>query len=130
MMTSMYPPEGGGNLEIVSDSIETTSLGGWEPDPNWSYIDAAGHVHTWKSKSFRWVKDDPNAPDFWTDADGDEHNADTHAECKKCGEHIEPATRWRPGDTFSTFIPGPVRYLLDGVEVTKEQAEAAIGRKL
>lgn len=55
-----------------------------EPDPNWSYVDPAGHVHTWTSGTWAYVEDDP--------AD-DEYPASGHYECKECGARVWPRER-------------------------------------
>ena len=38
----------------------------------------------------------------------------------------EPIEVTMPGDKYRTFLPGAYCYFIDGVEVTREQAEKAI----
>lgn len=72
-----------------------------EEDPNWSFTDAAGHVHRWK-KSTRYnretwrvptvvqVVDDPG----YDDPENDIYDPPiTHYECKKCRAHVQPGYR-------------------------------------
>lgn len=102
--------------------IETTC---WSrPDPDWHYVDRAGHAHDSRRELLVRVKDDPNESDSWFDADGEEWNASTHLECRLCGEHIEPRVI---GDPYQTHIPGPVHFYRDGVEITEAEYRAGVG---
>lgn len=72
-----------------------------EPDPSWFYTDAAGHEHRWSnSNRLRTLKEVVDRYDY--DEDGERYVAESHYECKKCGETIKP--RYREGR--QTFIPG------------------------
>jgi hypothetical protein len=109
---------------IDYEEIEVTSnLPSW--DPNWRFIDVAGHWHDGNWKLLIWAQDDPEDEPFWLDVDGDEHNADGHLECKLCGEWIFP--RLLPPSMFREFIRGMARYYIDDVQVTQEEFRAATG---
>lgn len=55
-----------------------------EPNPDWSYTDPKGHVHTYTSGTWKYVEDHPAT---------DEYPASSHHECKKCGARVVPGTR-------------------------------------
>lgn len=121
-----FPP--GAILHAERDTIDVTSLGGSSiPDPNWSFTDPAGHVHTHASETFGWVYEDE---EFYFDADGEEYNGDGHYECTACGAEVPP-----PGTKISApagvreYMAGLVNYrieLADGTtqRLTEKEANA------
>jgi hypothetical protein len=66
------------------DLIDVTS--GSEPDPAWSFTDAAGHTHTWATRGETWeVYEDSPATD--------EYPAVSWPRCKVCHKRIQPQER-------------------------------------
>lgn len=98
-------------LDISTEIIDVTNYGP-RRDPDWAFTDTAGHTHTWDSGTWHSVQDDPDEPAFYFDADGEEYNADTHIECKTCGEHLHPGMLEPTG--WHEHIPGRVTATLTG----------------
>ena len=108
-----------GTLRIEREWIDVTMMGGnWKYDPDWEFVDRAGHTH-WRFDArfptLVWVVDDVHYHD------GDEC-ADGHLACSLCFEPIEPGRV-----PASSFIPGLVSYYLDGEPIPPEQAEELLG---
>lgn len=111
-------------LAVEHEPIETTS---YSPttDKDWTFTDAQGHQHRWDNgyPTLRYVVDEE---DYVIVEDGhpEEYPGSGHYECVTCGEHITPGmkgpSRW------CTFEPGSVRYTLDGLEITKDEADALV----
>lgn len=103
----------GPTLRIERESIDVSSWG-QERDPNWRYVDAAGHGHFYDKgyPTLSEVTETMVDPD-----DGDEWQAHVRWECPHCGEVIKPASRPSMGDST---VPGMKRYYVDEVEVDRE----------
>ncbi len=104
-------------LEIRREMIDATTF--LMPDPRWRFVDAAGHEHRRVGNALptlRYVIDE-----WWADADGEEHS-DGHYECLECDEHVTPGVK--SGDAVQ--VPGVTRFYLDGVEITREQAQQIV----
>jgi hypothetical protein len=119
----------GRELRIETQQVEATDMGGSEPDPEWSFTDRHGHVHTHSSGTWHWVQDDPDE-ETWIDADGDEHEPDGHYQCNvkmfgsmRCGALVEPGYKYRSGSSFRQYIPGHTSYYLDDKPITEEEAK-------
>lgn len=112
----------GHEYRVEREQIELTGLSP-RPDPDWRYTDPAGHEHDSSYALLIRVQDDPDEPPFYVDDDGEEWNAPDHLECRLCGEHIEPGTIGP--SPFREFVPGPVRYYRDDVEITEAEFVAA-----
>jgi hypothetical protein len=82
------------------------------PDPDWHYVDAAGHEHTYGAGTFKTVN---VFNGYW---EGGDEDWSSHQECVQCGEWIVPGTLLRHGPMF---IHGPSRFYVDGVEVTEDE---------
>lgn len=113
----------GRRLEIEVERIEVTT-GLPQPDPNWSYIDHAGHEHAYGQPGpfrdrYPTLVERAGEP-YWCDDCDDEH-VDTWLECPLCGEKIAPGTYV---DTSPRYIAGPTSYLIDGQPVSKEEGDA------
>ena len=115
-------------IEVYSDSINVTPIS--VRDPNWHYIDKNGHEHHWYIPPGAEDK-----PDLWQlptlrevhklvyiEEGGDEHWA-THYYCKKCGELVYPGEK---SPDSQMYVQGLTHYYVDGVEVSKEEAERAM----
>lgn len=92
-----------------------------EPAENWSYIDAAGHVHAWSAESEGgpW----PTLEKVTDSRRGCETCLDEiesyHLACRACGETIWPGHY----DSYE-FRPGGVTYEIDGEPVGLDEAAA------
>jgi hypothetical protein len=120
MATIKHPS---GTLTFEVDTIETTSIGpDYIRDLEWVERDDHAHEHRWQEGGEQtWH---PVTID-WFDSDGDEYS-DTTYHCNICNDEIEPGykidPKWTPG--MRRFVPGLAHYYLDGVEITKDEAEA------
>jgi hypothetical protein len=104
----------GPNLEVRRDTIRIDSLAHSEADPNWTYIDQAGHGHFYGPgyPTLNEITETAYDPD-----DGSKYQVHLHWECRHCREVIVPARRFTSG---RSTIPGLTRYLVDGLEVPRE----------
>src|ERR1017187_3633868 len=91
MKSRIFTPNG--VLSIEQDAIPVQMM--IEADPNWLYTDKAGHLHYHAGEqaadiypTLREVEDDQH----WCGS-CDESHADTHLECRMCGEVVFPGTR-------------------------------------
>lgn len=116
---------GGFSIHVNVDHIEVTSMGP-RPDPEWSHVDASGHVHRWSnswstgSDSFVWVQDE----DDWMDEEGEEYPGEGHYECRQCHEHLSPGLRG--ASPCREYIPGQMTITAcfsDGSEAVITQQE-------
>ena len=102
-------------LEMERDMIDMTCP--IEPDPNWAFIDAAGHFHARSKKgtlpTLEMKREYVSCPDS---AEGccDGYD-DTWLECVLCHEKIVPGTR--PGQRSSISGPMHWRITVSGVYI-------------
>lgn len=91
------------DFTLRSEPIEVTSNLP-EPDPDWRYVDAQGHEHTYSDgyPTLVEVEDWPAG----VDVDGFDYPAGTRLECRLCGEEVRPGLRGPTG--FREYIAGPV----------------------
>lgn len=87
------------------------------PDPDWRYIDKAGHGHFWKGKKLPTLKQVVVGTQWVGDEyDGDEYDIKEWW-CKLCSEPIEPGMREEtpapiPGQTWVTVTIGDEDYVV------------------
>jgi hypothetical protein len=112
----------GHSYVVEVDAIEVTGFS-MKPDPNWTYLDRAGHLHDHSRALLITVQDNPDDPPFYFDEDGEEYNAPDHLECSICHEHIDPGLI--PPSPYREFIQGMTRYYRDGEPITPEEYAAA-----
>lgn len=99
-------------VERSRESIEITSSGP-RPDPAWSYLDAAGHLHRWKGYDLPTLESLPDGEPYWCETCEQTHQ-DTVLGCSQCGEVVTPAMLG-PSE-HREFIPGRVSTQLIVVE--------------
>ena len=109
-------------FEMRCDPIDvTTSYPPSIPDPDWAESDTHGHEHRWLDGHLPTLR--VVSEDWGPNGDGDE-GTDTYWYCLECGDEVHP--RWKPDPNWvggcRRFIQGPVYYLVDGIEVSREQA--------
>lgn len=88
-------------VEVSRDVIPVHSAGHRGYDPDWEYVDKHGDRH-WGSAlnaTLEWVV----TSTYWCDTCSDSHEEGEYR-CKRCGEVIEPGTKWYPPKT--ELIPG------------------------
>jgi hypothetical protein len=118
-------------LESGCELIDVTSMS--RPDPTWTKIDGAGHLHQWfrdgepaHGEYFASAKytvptlievDDESE---WEDGEEIERS---HLQCTECGETIEPGMC---ADTFRQFVPGLKWFRINGEPVTEEEYNKAV----
>lgn len=109
-------------LRFEVDQIDVTMLGGnWKYDPDWRYVDKAGHHH-WVLEGIGVFGRFPTLlyiiDSVYLDRDG-EPQQDGHLCCSLCYEPIEPGRVPAP----STIL-GMKHWYLDDVEITEAEANA------
>lgn len=112
-------------LNIEVEQIDVTTM--TEPDPNWTFIDAAGHFHAY-TKDFAlptlkrvemFVAVEPDTDDddepvageldeFWDEGEADYSYTELH--CRICDENIVPGTRSTMG---RKSVPGRKSWSVD-----------------
>lgn len=105
-------------LRVEAPEIRVDSWNDRELDPEWTYIDQAGHGH-FRSRlsvglSYPTLKS-IMVPDI--DEGGEDIEVFDHYECPHCEEVIEPSMRYTGG---VARIPGAKRYFINNVEVERE----------
>lgn len=116
----------GWRLITETPRIEVTSSAP-KMDPNWAYVDRAGHPHTYASRgvSFAVVVDGTE----WCH-DCNEHHTMEHFECVDCTEKINPGMT---GPTpYREYVAGPTEAYLEGpegqhIDLTQEQINFIMG---
>ena len=117
-------------VDIRCERIDVTTME--EKDAEWLYVDKKGHEHGWHipngahdwSKSEYWTLPTLKAVEcLWGHADDGEPIYGTHYYCKRCGELVKPG--WK-ATVFRRYIQGPMTYFIDGIEVSRQEAEQAI----
>lgn len=88
-----------------------------QPDPNWTYTDAASHKHTREGHSYPTLKRVVERT-YWCESCRDEHE-DTHLECAQCGEEIEPGTV--PPNPYGERMVMGVSYTLNDEPISEER---------
>jgi hypothetical protein len=129
MSTGAFRNQTGDELRMERDMIEVSSFSP-RPDPGWVFVDSHGHEHRWinvngrlQPGAWHWELD-PGEPEFWTDADGDEHNGEGRNHCDLCGDEITPGMRGP--SPYREFIAGPVSYWLNDRPISADEADAFI----
>lgn len=102
------------NLEIRVSQIDCTSWGP-DADPDWKYVDAAGHGHFRTKAGYPTLKEITEP--FTDPDDGETWDRHIRWECPHCGEHIVPGTLLAQ---VSRSFPGQRHYLIDGKEVDRD----------
>ena len=90
-----------GSLTIERNAIEVPPSFLPEPDPDWTFIDAAGHAH-YSDDGYPTLE--RVVVDTWWCADCHEHHDDEAMACRVCGERIRPGTL--APSPFSRRMPG------------------------
>lgn len=123
----------GKQLEVTTELIDITSLS--RPDPSWKFIDPAGHLHRWHDAQGP-LKDYhgqachvPSAvrvrtpEEDYAEEDYGDIIETSRLDCKLCGhQDISPGTC---ADTTRVYMPGLRHLFIDGVEVSREEFNAA-----
>lgn len=124
MVVNKFSHEGH-TLEIQTERVDVTPM--MEPDPNWTFTDAAGHEHSYTASdhaghypTLAYLPHHGHADDEdECDYDDDQHLCYPVLACTECSEEIRPVLR--PGRPAS--IPGLTSYLIDGQPVSKQAAD-------
>lgn len=96
-------------FEKRTDEVFVGTMGGVEPDPDWTYVDKQGHICTQKTKE--WFVDEL----VWCPSCGEDHEYG-HWVCPLCLEKLKPGVR-----PEQRYVPGMTHYLIDGVEVDEDE---------
>lgn len=85
--------------EVITESnpIEISTIGPI-PDPDWRYVDMAGHVHRYDNEA--------KMRRYYVDLTCDDGYDIGHNECIHCGEWIVPGTK--PSPPYRQYIAGPM----------------------
>ena len=75
-----------------------------EPDPDWTFVDAAGHRHDGSGETLEWVF----TRTYWCEECCDEHE-EGEWRCLECGEVLVPGTR----TAQDRQLPGLARLTLE-----------------
>lgn len=99
------------SLRIEQDFIDISQP--FEPDPEWNYVDTAGHFHSWdmcgekpKLPTLRYVEDIPGTG---------EYPPYGHYECIRCGAEVAPVHR---PVSIQQYREGMKRCYINGREAT------------
>lgn len=117
--------QNGDVFEVSRDIIDVTMFS--RPDTAWTHTDASGHVHRWHVGRKVATSYDPrlhyHVPNMNRVVDvpaTDDEPAQTHYECRKCGEHIRPGYT---SDTTRQYVSGIARCAINGQSVSAEEFE-------
>jgi len=99
-------------FRVERDVIVVTSIS--KPDDNWEFTDKHGHLHRWQNGNLPSLKLIIDCP-----AD-EEYPAETHFECKRCSEIINPGYK---SPESREFMPGLIHCYIDDVEVEESVFE-------
>lgn len=125
--TSITGADGGHTLEVQRDYVEAEHMGYSVYSPHWRYTDKAGHLHTVHDPGegqstivFTAVEvEEPGSRYFCSDCRED--HWDTELRCRQCYQVLKPTLKHIPGGVIR--IPTQIHYIVDGTEVTKEEAQ-------
>lgn len=111
-------------LEVITDMIAVPTVSGYhlEPDPEWSFTDAAGHEHHWSLPARLVTLTTTQELRYWCPDCQDQH-IDPFLVCALCHERIQPG--YEPVQD-QPFIPGMKHYLINDEEVSQELFMAII----
>lgn len=119
-------------VEISREYINVeTAMPQMERDPDWRFVDAAGHVHTYRSRRWKWVVTSVCGCSIcWDDGEPYEYG---EYRCTVCGALVEP--RRRPVRNPVREVPGLWRgtlkiegktYFLRGTEIEAYLAQPGL----
>lgn len=118
-------------VHVEVEQIDVTTM--TEPDPNWTFIDAAGHFHAYtKEFALPTLK----RVEVYVDADqveglDEDYDEDDYAivelHCRICDENIVPGTRPTMG---SKSVPGRMSWSVDVTGRTEDLRPLANATKL
>ncbi len=109
---------GGWVIRAEVDMIDITSFSP-KPDKTWRYPDSHFHAHYYDEAgpdhypTLIWVVDEED----WMDEDGEEYPGTGHYECKRCGDHVDPAML--PASTFHEYAPGMMHITVTAPDETQ-----------
>ena len=115
---------GGHTFSKETDEVFVGTFGGLEADPDWNYVDKAGHIHYAAKESFvdyptlEWYVDSIEYCD-----DCREDHEEGHWVCPLCLETIKPGKR-----PEQQYVPGMTHYKIDGKEVDEDEWHRAYER--
>lgn len=112
-------------IEIRQNYMDVTTMAGVEKDPDWTYIDRRGHVHTQETvaTTLHWVEEEGTGH-YCDDPCQDWHVNDQHRECVQCGEEIKPGMR--SVSSQRSMMSGMTEVLIDGEPSTMEEARRLV----
>lgn len=113
----------GMTLTIDRETIEVDSISPTEPDPDWSFTDAEGHVHRWVGNAVPTTTTIERGR--WWCEDCREAHIEELVVCIQCRLAVEPRTRAAPE---RQYLRGPARYYLNGTEISEGEAKAVIAK--
>lgn len=113
-------------IEVRQDYIDISTMAGVESDPDWTFTDAAGHVHKRVGHGVPTLRRVQLTDPYWCYDCRDEHEGESHLECVDCEEVIEPGVRPVPAQLRRKA--GMREILIDGEPATEEEAKALIAR--
>lgn len=87
-------------ITVEHQVVEITTGPRHELDPDWSYTDPAGHVHT-SLETLEYVV----TGHYYCDTCQDDHD-DTEWRCHECGAVVEPVYHLVAGDSAREYAPG------------------------
>lgn len=121
----LHTPDG--VLSMHVDMIDVTDMGNAVPDKKWVYTDEQGHEHFYDGypDPYPTLIDVPGEMYYCADCRDD--HADSHLECRICGEEIHPGMHAR-SSPFRMQIPGLRHYFLDGEEISQERFTEVLSR--
>jgi hypothetical protein len=105
-----------GILRVEREVVEVSSLDPREPDPDWSFVDAAGHEHRWAGSATPTLEERV-VERWWCHSCCDEH-VDSILVCAQCGQRVAPGTRRGPA---VQYLPGSVTYYLNDEPIPEER---------
>lgn len=114
------------SMSMERERIMVSSCSGhYEPDPNWRYVDHAGHVHTYDNADKMRMDVLEKAEDWEHDEGSQEFYPNGDIVCRHCGELIEPGTVYHPPSMYPQSIPGLAHFVVGPCrhEITPEQYE-------
>lgn len=86
------------DIQMSREAIDVT-MGQPYPDPNASWVDRDGHIHTVRPQTYQFRE----VYSWWCE-DCHEQHVDEEALCPLCGDTVD--IPMLPPDTFRRFVPG------------------------
>jgi hypothetical protein len=120
-----------GTLNIETERIDITMAGpSYKPDPEWTYVDKAGHFHAFtedgKLPTLERYEKHLNCDGSCAGVCSDEGYTETRYRCRACGKRVKPGYAVKVPGGAQQFMPGRTSWTVTVSGRTQWNADVSV----